>query len=57
VRQPATIEGLEMYWMLMTLTAFVGLVALMVVILARRVPSVKELGSMSSRWMTEHFAD
>jgi hypothetical protein len=46
-----------MYWMLTTLTAFAGLVALMVVILARRVPNVKELGSMSSRWITEHFAD
>jgi hypothetical protein len=47
----------EMLWILTTMTAAVLIVAILALLLARRVPKVKTLGSMSSHWVGKHRLD
>jgi hypothetical protein len=46
-----------MLWIGMVVTLVAGIVALMVVILARRPGDVDELGSVTERWIAEHRVD
>ena len=43
-----------MTWIGTVVTLVVGIVALMVVILAKRPADVDELGSLSNQWIAEH---
>jgi hypothetical protein len=46
-----------MLWIATAVTLVVGIVALMVVILAKRPADVGELGSVSNHWIAEHRVD
>jgi len=46
-----------MLWIGTAVTLVAGVVALMVLILAKRPADVGELGSVSDRWIAEHRVD
>jgi hypothetical protein len=46
-----------MLWMVTAVTAFAGIVALMVVVFVKRAADDKELGSVSNNWIAEHRVD
>jgi hypothetical protein len=46
-----------MPWILTSVTVFAGIVALMVVMLAKRAPDLEQLGRVSNRWILEHRVD
>ncbi len=46
-----------MLWIGMTMTLAAGIVALTLVMLARRRTAVADLGSVSQHWITENRAD
>jgi hypothetical protein len=45
-----------MLWIGAAVTLVAGIVALMVVILAKRPADVDELGSLTERWIAEHLS-
>ena len=46
-----------MLWIGTAVTLVAGIVALMVVILAKRPPDVDDLGSVSDHWIAQHRVD
>jgi len=46
-----------MLWMVTAVTAFAGIVALMVVVFVKRAGDDDELGSVSNNWIAEHRVD
>ena len=49
-------EG-QVLWIATTVTFVGGIVALTVIILAKRPTDIGELGSVSDRWIAEHHVD
>ena len=46
-----------MLWIVTAVMLAAGIVALMVAMFSRRAPRMDELGTVSSRWISEHHVD
>jgi hypothetical protein len=46
-----------MLWILTAVTAFAGIVALVVLMFVKRAANVNELGCVSNNWISEHHVD
>jgi hypothetical protein len=47
-------EEYQMFWIAAAATAVAGIIALKVVILAKRPSAVDQLGAVSDQWITQH---